>query len=41
MYTYRDLGINNNTKKLIKLVSENLNLLLDEEYEVQSEYLYN
>ena len=41
MYTYHDLGINNNTKKLIRLVSENLNLLLEEEYEVQYEYLYN
>ena len=41
MYSYRDLGINNNTKKLIKIISENLNLLLEEEEEVQYSYLYN
>ena len=39
IYTYKDLGINNNTKKLIKLISENLNLLLEEEEFVQHGYL--
>ena len=39
-YNYRDLGVSNNTKKLIKIVGNNLNLLLLEEDEVKMDFLY-
>jgi hypothetical protein len=38
-YTYGDLGVINNTKKLIRIIYGNLNLLLDEEQKVKDEYL--
>lgn len=38
-YTYGDLGVINNTKKLIRIIYDNLNLLLDEEQKVKEEYL--
>lgn len=39
-YNYKDLGVSNNTKKLIKIIIQNLNLLLSEEEEIKSNYLY-
>nr|QDY51831.1 hypothetical protein 1_216 [Mimiviridae sp. ChoanoV1] len=39
-YNYKDLGVSNNTKKLIKIIKENLNLLLVEEQEVKENFLY-
>ena len=39
-YNYKDLGVSNNTKKLIKIIKENLNLLLIEEQEVKENFLY-
>ena len=39
-YNYRDLGVSNNTKKLIKIVGDNLNLLLLEEEYVKMDFLY-
>ena len=39
-YNYRDLGVNDNTKKLIKIISDKLNILLIEEQEVKNNYLY-
>ena len=39
-YNYKDLGVSNNTKKLIKIIKENLNLLLIEEQEVKEDFLY-
>jgi len=39
-YNYRDLGVIDNTKKLIKIISDKLNLLLIEEQDVKTNYLY-
>jgi len=39
-YNYMDLGVIDNTKKLIKIISDKLNLLLIEEQEVKTNYLY-
>ena len=40
-YNYKDLGVTDNTKKLLRLVVEKLNLLLEEEEELKNEFLYN
>jgi len=39
-YNYMDLGVIDNTKKLIKIISDKLNLLLIEEQDVKTNYLY-
>lgn len=40
-YNYRDLGVTNNTKKLIRILVDNLNLLLEEEQIVKQEFIFN
>ena len=40
-YNYKDLGVTDNTKKLLRIVVEKLNLLLEEEEELKNDFLYN
>tara|TARA_Y200000002_G_scaffold382895_1_gene401926 strand:+ start:2306 stop:3367 length:1062 start_codon:yes stop_codon:yes gene_type:complete len=40
-YNYRDLGVTNNTKKLIRILVDNLNLLLEEEQNIKQEFIFN
>ena len=40
-YNYKDLGVTDNTKKLLRIVVEKLNLLLEEEEELKNNFLHN